>query len=143
MQCAGVDARLNAVSHAVIGAAIEVHRFFGPGLVERTYQASLELELKARGLSVASEVSLPASYKGIPLDSSFRLDLLVDNEVILEIKACQSIEPVHVAQLLTYLKCANKRLGLVINFNVPMLKEGIRRVINPGQQPPTTEAPDA
>lgn len=120
-----IDANL---TEQVIGAAIEVHRELGPGLLESAYEAALSHELTARGLTFARQVPVPVSYKGLPLiDCAYRLDFLVADALVLEIKAVESIEPIHEAQLLTYLRVSGKRVGLLINFNVPLLKNGIRR----------------
>lgn len=116
------------LTERVIGAAIEVHRELGPGLLESAYEAALAHELTARGVAFARQVPVPVSYKGLPLtDCAYRLDFLVADALVLEIKAVESIEPIHEAQLLTYLRVTGKRVGLLINFNVPLLKNGIRR----------------
>ena len=111
----------------ILGAAIEVHRQLGPGLLESTYQACLARELSIRGLPFEQEVSLPVEYKGTRVDCGYRLDLVVDRKVVIEMKAVDELHPVHEAQLLTYLKLSGYRVGLLINFNVPALKDGIRR----------------
>ena len=123
-------ADLNAITHGIIAAAIEVHRQLGPGLLESAYQECVCYELSQMGLAFTREVQLPLSYKGLKLDCSYRIDLLVEDEIVVELKSVEQIVPVHSAQLLTYLKAANKQLGLLINFNVPVLKEGIRRIVN-------------
>ncbi len=115
------------LTHEIIGAAMEVHRTLGPGLLESAYQQCLFHELCLRGLPVAAEVPLPVAYKGVQLDCGFRLDLVVDDRVILELKAVDALKPIHEAQLLTYLKLAGLRLGLLMNFNCVRLHEGIRR----------------
>jgi GxxExxY protein len=120
----------NELSEQVIGAAIEVHRHLGPGLLESAYQRSLEAELTLRGIPFRSEELLPVEYKGIQLDCSFRVDLLVDDKLLVELKAAETILPVHAAQLLTYLRLYKLRLGLLINFNVPVLWRGVKRVVN-------------
>lgn len=118
------------VTDAVIASAIEVHRALGPGLLENAYQACLAHEIRGRGLPVAAQVPVPVVYKGVSLEVGYRADLIVADTVIVEIKAVEAILPVHEAQLLTYLKLTGKRVGLLINFNVPLLKEGIvRRVL--------------
>ncbi len=109
----------------IIGAAIEVHRQLGPGLLESAYQECLCHELHLLGLSFERQVVLPVSYKGLQLDCGYKLDLVVEREVVLELKSVEKILPVHEAQLLTYLKLAGKRVGLLINFNVPLLTQGI------------------
>ncbi len=111
----------------IIGAAIEVHRLLGPGLLEETYEACLCHELHLRGVGFQRQVHLPIIYKGIRLASAYRIDLIVNDLVIVELKAIEQILPLHEAQLLTYLRHTGKRVGLLINFNVPLLKNGIRR----------------
>ena len=121
---------LNEISEQVIGAAIEVHKAIGPGLLESAYEACMKHELKLRGLAVESQRVLPIEYKGLKLDCGYRIDLLVESQVVVELKAVHSLEPVHDAQLLTYLKLGGWKLGLLINFNVPLLKQGVRRMVN-------------
>ena len=122
--------RLNGITQQIIGAAIVVHKEFGPGLLESVYEACLMLEMENNGLKVASQVELPLWYKGKLTDKKFRIDLLVEDEIIVELKAVDSLLPIHEAQLLTYMRLTNKHLGLLINFNVPLLKDGIiRRII--------------
>jgi GxxExxY protein len=111
----------------VIGAAIEVHKQLGPGLLESTYEECLCHELHLRGIQFQRQLDLPVLYKGLKLDCGYRLDLLVEDTVVVELKALEQILPVHEAQLLTYLRLAQKSVGLLINFNVPLLKDGIRR----------------
>ena len=120
----------NMLSRAIIGAAIEVHRELGPGLLECVYETCLIAELENRGYHVESQIALPLYYKGEKLDKEFRIDLLVEDIVIVELKAVEELKDIHEVQLVTYLKLANKKLGLMINFNVPVLKDGIRRKIN-------------
>lgn len=122
--------KLNYISGKTIEAAIDVHKHLGPGLLESVYVHCLSNELFQRGLYVVREVFVPVHYKGQTLDLDFRIDLLVENELVVEVKAAEALLPVHEAQLLTYLKLADKRLGLLINFNVPLLKDGIKRKIN-------------
>jgi GxxExxY protein len=118
------------VTGAVIGAAIEVHRALGPGLLESTYRVCLRHELEQRGLTVASEVPVPVEYRGVRLDCGYRIDLLVEGAVVVELKSVEGLLPVHEAQLITYLRLSGLRVGLLINFNVPVLKDGIvRRVV--------------
>ena len=117
----------DGVTRRVIGAAIDVHRALGPGLLESAYAECLTRELILRGIPFRRQVSLPVDYKGLRLDCSYRLDLLVADSVVVEIKAVSAIEPVHEAQLLTYMKLGGWKLGLLLNFNVPFLKDGIRR----------------
>jgi GxxExxY protein len=121
---------LNDLTEKIIGCAIKVHRVLGAGLLESTYEICLIHELKKSGLKVESQVSLPVFYDGIKLEAGYKIDILVENKVILELKAVERILPIHEAQLLTYLKLANKKIGLLINFNVKVLKEGIVRKIN-------------
>jgi GxxExxY protein len=118
------------LSNQVIGAAIEVHRILGPGLLESAYEECLCRELSLRGIPHSRQVALPLEYKGMKVDCAYRIDVLVDDCLILEIKATSRIEPVHEAQLLTYLRLKRVWLGLLINFNVPVLKDGLRRLVN-------------
>ncbi len=118
------------LSGKIIGAAIEVHRMLGPGLLESAYQVALCRELTLRGIPFERQVELPMEYKGVRLECAYRLDLVVNNLIIVELKSVEKIEPVHEAQLLTYLRLKNLWLGLLINFNVPLLREGIRRIVN-------------
>jgi GxxExxY protein len=120
----------NTLSGEVIGAAIEVHRLLGPGLLESAYELALEHELNLRGLRVERQKAIPLEYKGMTLGDGFRIDLLVQGQVIIEVKAVDSIQPIHEAQLLTYLRLTDKRLGLLINFNEKTIKEGVKRVVN-------------
>ncbi|TWI83071.1 GxxExxY protein [Lacibacter cauensis] len=120
----------NSITQTIIGSAIEVHRELGPGLMESVYEVCLLKLLRDAGLKVEKQVSLPVYFKGEELDKQFIIDVLVENEIILELKSVEVLLPVHEAQLVTYLKLADKRLGLLINFNVVLLKEGIRRRIN-------------
>jgi GxxExxY protein len=122
--------RENEITEKVIGAAIEVHRLLGPGLLESAYQECICYELSRAGLSFQRQVQVPVVYKGLKLDCGFKLDLLVEGAVIVELKATDDVLPIHKAQLLTYLKAANKRVGLLINFNVPVLKNGLKRMVN-------------
>lgn len=121
---------LNKISEAIIGAAIEVHKFLGPGLLESVYEVCLIEELEERGLNVQQQVYLPLYYKGRLTKKYFVIDLLVEDEVILELKAVERLPQVAEYQLMTYLKLTNKNLGLLINFNVPRLIEGVRRKVN-------------
>ena len=118
------------MSHKVIGAAIEVHRFLGPGLLESVYEAALCRELRLRGVATERQVRIPINYKGEELDCHMKLDLLVEKNVIVEVKSVDKVLSVHRAQLLTYLKLQRLWLGLIINFNVVMLRDGVRRVLN-------------
>ena len=122
---------LNELTEKIIGAAITVHRELGPGLLESVYQCCLLTELQLLGFKVESEVRLPVMYRGRQVsDDGFRLDLLVENQIIVELKSVEKVQPVHAKQLLTYLRLAKKPLGLLINFNVPVLKDGIARIAN-------------
>ncbi len=121
---------LDEITEKIIGCAIRVHRTLGPGLLESTYEVCLAHELNKLGMSVQSQVALPVVYDGIRLDAGYRIDLLVENEVIVELKAVDSIHPIHEAQVISYLKLSGKKIGLLINFNVTMLKNGIRRLAN-------------
>jgi GxxExxY protein len=118
------------IAEKVIGAAIEVHRALGPGLLESAYEECLCRELGLRSLKFERQVALPVSYKGAALDCGYRLDVVVENSIILELKSIERIEGIHVAQLLTYLKLSGFRVGYLINFNVSILKNGIKRVVN-------------
>ena len=120
----------NDLSREIIGAAIEVHKILGPGLLESAYETALERELDLRGFSVGRQVGLPVVYKDVNCDVGYRIDLLVENKVILEIKSVDALNNIHLAQLLTYLRLSKLKLGLLINFNVTILKNGIRRVVN-------------
>ena len=120
---------LNQLTHEVIGAAIEVHRKLGPGLLESAYRKCLCHELTLRRVSFEDEYPLPLEYKGIRLECGYRVDILVDGLVAVEVKSIQALAPIHEAQLLTYLRVGGWRLGLLINFNVEILKNGIRRKI--------------
>jgi len=121
---------LNDITEKIIGSAIKVHRALGPGLLESTYEVCLFHEVKKSGLNIEKQVPLPVIYDGIYLDAGYRLDILVEEKVIVELKSVERILPIHEAQLLTYLKLADKKIGLLINFNVTLLKKGIVRKIN-------------
>jgi len=120
----------NQLTNEIIGSAIEVHRNLGPGLLESTYEECMTYELQERQLTIKRQIEIPVLYKGTQLEQKYRIDLLVNNQVIIELKSVNKLEPVHDAQLLTYLKLANKRYGLLLNFNVPVMKQGIRRLLN-------------
>ena len=120
----------NNISKKIISAAIEVHKELGAGLLESVYEYCLLDELKRSGLRAERQVQLPLSYKGNKLDKEFVIDVLVENKIILELKSVEAVLPIHEFQLLTYLKLSGMKLGLLINFNVPQLKDGIRRKIN-------------
>ena len=118
------------LTRTIIGAAIEVHRVLGPGLLESAYEACLYRELELRGLSVRTQIELPVVYKGVELDGGYRIDMIVEETVVLELKSVDEVHPICEAQLLTYLRLSGKQVGLLINFNVPVFKDGIvRRVL--------------
>ena len=120
----------NEISKRIIGAAIEVHKLMGPGLLESVYQQCLIRELQLRDIPYTSEYTLNAEYKGLKFDIDYRADLLVADRVVVELKVVEEILPVHQAQLLSYLRLSGKKLGLLINFNVDVLKNGIKRIAN-------------
>jgi GxxExxY protein len=113
----------------IIGAAIEVHRALGPGLLESAYQACLEHELHMRGIVFESQMALPVCYKGLLVDCAYRIDVWIPNKILLELKSVSTLLPIHEAQLITYMKLLDCQLGLLINFNVPLLKNGLKRLI--------------
>ena len=121
---------LNEMSYQIIGSAFKVHHHLGPGLLESTYQVCLVHELCKCGFNLETQLGLPVIYDGIKLDAGYRIDILVNKIIIIELKSVEVLLPLHQAQLLTYLRLSGKKLGLLINFNVPDLKEGIKRVIN-------------
>jgi GxxExxY protein len=120
----------NQITEKIIGAAIEVHKALGPGLLESAYQECLFFELKKQGLNVKKEVSLPILYKDIKLDHGYRIDLLVEDKIVLELKTVEKFTDVHTAQILTYMKLGHFPLGLLINFHTKLLKNGLKRFIN-------------
>ena len=122
--------RLNQISGEIVDAAVHVHTNLGPGLLESTYETCLTYELRERGLAVRTQVPVPIVYKGIRLDQGYRIDMLVEEAVVVEIKTIAGIHPVHEAQLLTHLKHSGHRLGLLLNFNVPLMRDGIKRIVN-------------
>ncbi len=122
--------QINDLSKKIIGAAIEVHRNLGPGLLENTYQVALLHELKLNGINALMEVEVPFIYKGMKLPTAYRADIIVEDEIILELKATETDNPIHAKQLYTYLRLYNKRLGLIINFNRERLVDGLKRVVN-------------
>jgi len=124
------DLNENELSNKILGCAIEVHKQLGPGLLESAYQECLFYELKQAGLDVQKEKPMPIVYKEVKLDHGYRIDLLVNNKVVVEIKTVEEFTDVHIAQVLTYLRLGNFKLGLLLNFQVTTLKNGIRRVIN-------------
>ena len=121
---------LNKISEKVIGSAIEAHKVLGPGLLESVYQKCLAYELRNSGMEVQQEVELPIVYKTMKVEKAFRVDMLIEDSVVLELKAVEQIMPIYKAQLLSYLRLSDLKLGLLINFNVPVLKQGIQRVVN-------------
>jgi GxxExxY protein len=127
--------RFSDHTSAVIGAALSVHRALGPGLLESAYEACLTYELTELGLRVRTQVPLPIVYKGIRLDAGYRLDMLVEDEVVVEIKAIEKLERVHFAQVLSYLRLSGRSVGLLINFNVSLLKQGVHRIVNALRDP--------
>jgi len=127
---------INRLSSKIIGAAIEVHKTIGPGLLESAYQECLGHELGLQRMSFESEKPLPIIYKGKKLDCGYRLDMVVENLIILELKSCEKIEPIHKAQLLTYLKLSGLTVGLLLNFNVPVMRDGIVRIVNELEEKP-------
>ena len=121
---------LNDLAGKIIGAAMQVHTALGPGLLESTYETCLAHEFKYHGIKVKSQVYLPIKYKGILLDAGYRIDLIVEDSIIVELKAVESLTRIHTAQILAYLKLSKIKLGLLINFNVPHLRQGIKRIVN-------------
>lgn len=120
---------INILTNKVLGLAFEVHTQLGAGLLESTYESCLFYELKENNINVERQKKLPIIYKGIQLDTDYRIDLLIDNQLIIELKSVEALQPVHSAQLLTYMKLSNLKYGLLLNFNVPHLKQGIKRFI--------------
>ncbi len=120
----------NELSGQILGAAIEVHRVLGPGLLESVYEEAFAIELQDRNLVVSRQVTLPLGYKGRLLESTLRLDMLVNNMIIVEVKSVERVLPVHEAQLLSYLRLSKKKLGLLINLNSVVLSKAVRRVVN-------------
>jgi GxxExxY protein len=135
--------RENALTERIIAAAIEVHRHLGPGLLESAYETCLCHELNLMGISLQRQVALPINYKGIKLDCGYKMDLVVEDTVIVELKAVEEFAPIHHSQLLTYLKLTNTRVGLLINFHVPVLKSGLKRIVNRYAGPALTPRPSA
>lgn len=120
----------NEISYKIIGAAMELHKALGPGLLESVYENALAYDLKELGFEVKTQVPMPLVYKEVKQDVGYRIDILVDDKVILEIKSVENLAPVHFAQTLTYLKLSEKKLALLINFNTKVLKDGIHRIVN-------------
>ena len=124
-----IPAETEALAREVVDSSLAVHRSLGPGLLESVYEVCLDYELRKRGVDVEREVALPVEYDGVRLDAGLRLDLLVGRRVVVELKAVEALLPVHKAQVLTYLKLTGHRLGLLINFNVPLIRDGIKRIV--------------
>lgn len=120
----------NEISGTVVDAAYKVHTTLGPGLLESVYETVMDFELRKRKLQVKRQVIIPVVYEGVVLDEGFRADLIVENKIIVELKSVEAVHPVHKKQLLTYLRLADKRVGLLINFNVSLIKDGISRIVN-------------
>lgn len=120
----------NEISYKIIGIAIELHKSLGPGLLESVYENTFAYDLRESGLEVKQQVPMPLVYKEVKMDTGYRLDLLIENKVIVEIKSIETLAPVHFSQTLTYLKLSNVKLGLLINFNTDKLKSGIHRIVN-------------
>ena len=120
---------LNSLSYEIIGAAYHIHSELGPGLLESTYEICFEYELIKSGFTVERQKSLPVKYDGKELDATYRIDLLVEDSIVIELKAVTEIDPIHKAQIMTYLKLSNKKLGLLMNFNVADMKKGINRFV--------------
>lgn len=125
-----MEKELNRITEAIIGAAIAVHRELGPGLLESAYEACLAYELSARGISFERQEPLPVLYHGVKVDCGYRIDLLVEHCVVVELKSVETIDRIHEAQVLSYLRLAGCTVGLLINFNVVLLKKGVRRIVN-------------
>ena len=123
-----IQKELDDLAKAVVDAAFRVHVTLGPGLLESAYQACLEIELEKRGVAFLAQPVLPISYEGVTIEGAYRIDLLVGDQLVVELKATDHLLPVHSAQLLTYLRLSGKRLGLLINFNTPLIKDGIKRI---------------
>jgi GxxExxY protein len=123
-------AAVNHLTSQIIGAAVRVHRELGPGLLESAYAACLAMELRAGGLRMESQLAVPIVYHGVRLEIGYRIDILVEDRVVVEVKAVEALVPIHRAQVLTYLKLRHCPVGLLLNFNVPVLKDGIVRVVN-------------
>lgn len=121
---------INAITERTIGCGIAVHRALGPGLLESAYEECLSFELKASGLAFRRQVPLPLTYRSVKLDCGYRMDIVIEDLVIIEIKAVERLMPIHEAQLLSYLKLFDKKIGLLMNFHVPVLKNGIKRIAN-------------
>jgi GxxExxY protein len=121
---------IEAVAKQLVDAILTVHRELGPGLLESTYQACLAHELRTRGIEVCCELKLPVKYRGIEIDAGYRIDMLLADCIIIENKSVQELAPIHEAQLITHLKLSGRRLGFLVNWNVPLIKDGIKRMVN-------------
>lgn len=132
---------VNSITEAIIGEAITVHRDLGPGLLESTYEACLTALLTRRGIQVERQVAMPLIYRGEQLDCAYRVDLIVDRRVVVELKTVSELAPVHFAQMMTYLKLSGCEVGLLINFNVTKLTDGLRRVVRNYQEPSQASLP--
>jgi len=131
----------NAIAKEIVDAAFRIHTALGPGLLESVYDAVLSYELTRRGLRIARQQPIPVVYESVRIDTGFRADLIVEDKVIVEIKSIEALAPVHKKQLLTYLKLADKRLGLLINFHVALIKDGITRIVNGLEDDPLAKTP--
>jgi GxxExxY protein len=126
--------KIDSIASEIVDASFKIHKELGPGLLESAYEACLEHELKKRGFQVERQMVQPIHYDGLIIDVGYRIDLLVDHSIIIELKAVEQLLPVHQAQLMTYLKLSGKSLGFLINFNVPLIKDGIRRIANQSKE---------
>lgn len=122
--------KIDAIAAEIVDSALKIHKELGPGLLESAYEACMQHELVKRGLTVERQKAQPVRYDGLTIDAGYRLDLVVNDEVVIELKSVEQTLPIHQAQLLTYLKLSDKSLGFLINFNVPLIKDGIRRLAN-------------
>ena len=129
-----MKSNINEITDVIIGAAIAVHKELGPGLLESAYEACLTFELADQKVKIERRKGLPIKYRGVQLDCGYRIDLLVEDKVVVELRAVQRLEPIHEAQLLSYLKLSGCKVGLLINFNVKVLKDGIRRLVHKYQE---------
>ncbi len=125
-----MNSRENELARLAVDAMVEVHRELGPGLLETSYQHCLAFELGERGLEVETQVALPLAFKGVRLDAGYRIDIWLERRLIIEVKSVEALHPIHTAQLLTYLKLTGNRLGLLVNFNEKLVRDGIRRLVN-------------
>jgi GxxExxY protein len=132
---------MNRLTETIIGAAIEVHKALGPGLLESAYEECLTHELSLTNISFERQVPVPLTYKSFPVDCGYRLDILVEKTVVVELKAVEALQPIHQAQLLTYLKIGGWPIGLLINFNVPVLRKGIKRLVHNFEYPSVHSVP--